>query len=81
IRSGSGNDIDPLVTVVLSAPGNTTGVTNYIVNGYGNSDVNMDGRTIAAGGGNDINFIINNVLDHPGNGLGNANYIINEQLP
>jgi len=44
------------------------------------SDVNMDGRTIAAGPNNDLNTIVANVFIHPGNATLAGNYIINEQM-
>jgi hypothetical protein len=83
IRSGGGNDIDDIFTIVLDDQSGTNN-TSHIVNGYSFGDVNMDGQTIAAGPGNDLNLIIDNVATHPGNNPGgspNANYVISAQMP
>ncbi|MEM7131244.1 MAG: PA14 domain-containing protein [Chloroflexota bacterium] len=83
VRSGGGNDIDDIFTIVLDDQ-NGTNNTSHIVNGYLIGDVNLDGQTIAAGPGNDLNLIIDNVANHPGNNPGgspNANYVVNEQMP
>ena len=46
-----------------------------------NTDVNLDGRVIAAGPSNDINYIYNGVFLHPANTTIAANFIIQERLP
>ena len=54
----------------------------YVVVGYFNSDINMDGDVIFQGTGNDVEFIYQNVMkNHPGNTLNSNNFIIQEQLP
>ncbi|MEZ4675843.1 MAG: hypothetical protein R2932_16585 [Caldilineaceae bacterium] len=66
---------------MLSEPNNANFSANYIVEGYHATDVNMDGRTIAAGPSNDVNIVLTTVFTHPGNGSYAANYIVSEQLP
>lgn len=81
IYTGSGNDPSTIFNTILSAPGNTSNLTNYILNGYFATDVNMDQSTIYTGANNDPAVIFNNILAHPGNGSNLTNYIITEQLP
>jgi len=81
INAGPNNDVNQILTKILSDPANTNLSTNYIVAGYLATDVNMDGKTIAAGPNNDVNSILSNIFTHPGNINLAANYIIREQLP
>ena len=81
IGAGPGNELNPILGGVLSAPGNAEHNRNYIVVGYSNGDVNLDGQVIAAGPSNDINPIYNGVFLHPTNASIAANYIVQEQLP
>ena len=79
--AGPGNELNPILGDVLTAPGNAEHNRNYIVVGYSNGDVNLDGQVIAAGPGNDINSIYNGVFLHPANASIAANYIVQERLP
>jgi uncharacterized repeat protein (TIGR01451 family) len=81
IGAGPGNELNPILGDVLTAPGNAEHNRNYIVVGYSNGDVNLDGQVIAAGPGNDINSIYNGVFLHPANASIAANYIVQERLP
>ena len=49
--------------------------------GYLDSDINMDGRTIFSGVNNDVNPVMGNVLMHPKNESFSGNFIIKESLP
>ncbi|MEM7131246.1 MAG: BspA family leucine-rich repeat surface protein [Chloroflexota bacterium] len=80
IRSGANNDIDDIYAIILGTNG-ANGNTNYIIDGYSDGDLDMDGQVIAAGPGNDVNRILSNIINHPGNSGGNANHVITEQLP
>lgn len=79
--AGPGNELNPILGGVLSAPGNAEHNRNYIVVGYHNADVNLDGQVIAAGPGNDVNYIYNNVFLHPANSTVAANYVMQGRLP
>jgi hypothetical protein len=80
--AGPGTDPGAVRLAVLSHPGNTSFVANYVAAGYARSDVTMNGTTIGAGPGNEIsNLILPNVLTHPGNPTAQNNYIICQQLP
>lgn len=81
LRTGAGNDLDPLINTVLDDAGNVNDNTNYIVSGYYAGDLNMDGRVIAAGPNNDVTRVLSNIINHPANSGGNANHIVQEQLP
>ncbi len=71
---GPGNGTECIFELVMAAPGNSVPPdANYIVNGYHNEDVNMDGSVIFQGPNNDRSIILfNTVLIHPGN----VNYAI-----
>lgn len=79
VYSGPNNDQNAVLTRVLTDPGNTTGSTNYVVNGYGVTDLNLDGKTIAAGPSNEMNVILTTILSYPGNSNQNGNYVVQEQ--
>ena len=76
ISQGIGNDPSKLLADVLLAPGNSSFSSNYIVEGYLNSDINLDGKTIYSGPGSDNNIITSNIMLHPGNSGFSSNYII-----
>ena len=80
VANGPGNDQNAVLTRVLTDPGNPQGNANYIVTGYGITDLNLDGKTIAAGANNDLNVILTTVLTHPGNSNQSGNYIVPEQI-
>ncbi len=81
IANGPSNDTNAVLGAVLTAPDNTLANSNFRLNGYAVSDLNMDGITIFAGPSNDINLMLGNVLLHPANVNTAANYIINGSLP
>ncbi|MEZ4860534.1 MAG: hypothetical protein R3C14_04480 [Caldilineaceae bacterium] len=81
VYAGPNNDQNAVLTVVLTDPGNTAGNANYVVNGYGVTDLNLDGKTIAAGPNNEMNVILTTIFTHPGNSSANANYVVQEQVP
>ncbi len=81
IAAGPGNDPNAVLTTVLTAPGNTLYLNNYVVSGYNSRDVNLDGKVIAAGPNNDVNTILYSIFIHPGNTNLATNYIVQQQLP
>ncbi|MEZ5537270.1 MAG: hypothetical protein R3F02_16795 [Thiolinea sp.] len=81
IANGPGQDTAILIGSVLIDPGNSSFSTNYVLDGYNNNDLNMDGKTIVAGPGNDLNLLMGNILLHPVNYSFSANFIIPERLP
>ena len=81
IANGPGQDSAILIGQVLLDAGNTSLSNNYILKGYRNADLSMDGSTIVAGPGNDLNLLSVNILLHPGNSTMSANFIIPERLP
>jgi hypothetical protein len=82
IYQGTGNDVAGVSVQVKNNPQNITGAANFVLNGYYNGDINLDGRTIYQGSGNEVNFIFLNVTkNHPGNSAGQNFFIIREQLP
>ena len=77
IAQGTGNDLNLILGNVLGDIENNTDVnTNFILEGYNNSDINLDGRTIYSGINNDVNPIMANVLLHPANTTFSANFVI-----
>jgi hypothetical protein len=81
IANGPSNDTGVILGDVLLAKDNLSVSTNFRLNGYQPTDINMDGITIFAGPSNDVNMLLGDVLLHPGNSTFSANYIINQQLP
>ena len=81
IANGPGQDSAILIGQVLLDAGNASLSNNYILKGYRNADLSMDGNTIVAGPGNDLNLLSVNILLHPGNSTMSANFIIPERLP
>jgi hypothetical protein len=81
IAQGNGNDLNILLGNILGHAGNSDVNTNYILEGYLDSDINMDGDTIFSGVNNDVNHIIGNILLHSGNTTMSSNYIITQQVP
>lgn len=74
--SGPGNDITSLLSSVITSPENPQAQTNYILRGYFNTDLNMDGKTLFSGPDNDVSILIGNVVLHPLNDNFAANYIV-----
>jgi hypothetical protein len=82
IYIGAGSDSGPILTKVLTAPGNTTfSKTFQLLNAYEPTDVNMDGKVIYIGTGADTGPILSAVLTHPLNTTFSKTYQINQQLP
>ncbi|SEB00615.1 Alpha-tubulin suppressor [Thiothrix caldifontis] len=81
IANGIGNDSNLILGTILTQIGNADANVNYSLQGYYNTDVNLDGLTLYAGPNNDINPLLGNVLLHPGNATFAANYVINGGLP
>lgn len=77
IARGPDTDLNTLLGRVLTEPANTHQDTNFRVNGYFNTDLNLDGVTIYAGPGTDANLLIGNVLMHANNQSANLNYVVN----
>ena len=75
--------VDPaaLFVDIVTHPGNTSYLANYILTGYQRGDVNMDGKAVFQGSPNDADVIFFNSILHPENTLFSANFIIKEQLP
>jgi|GEM_PF-4796029 len=78
---GLNNNINSLFFEVLTAPNNTSNVTNYIYDGYNEGDINMDGSTIYQGNNSDANSIFFTTIQHPQNNNYIANFTIFEQMP
>ena len=78
---GDNPDASLIAKPVLEASGNPDGLANYILNGYYNSDVNMDGVTIFQGAPNDVDILFFNIMGNPANTSFNANFTLPEQLP
>ena len=66
---------------VAEHPDNDDALANFILKGYYNSDVNMDGVTIFQGAPNDVDILFFNVMGNPANTSFNANFILGEQIP
>ncbi len=85
IFQGPGNDVYPLFTQVLFAPGNTALIPNFVVTGYHESDIDLDGYSIYMGPGNDRQKLYTEVmagfyaLCYPC--LFSCNFVIIECLP
>ncbi|MEZ5537130.1 MAG: ImpA family metalloprotease [Thiolinea sp.] len=76
ISSGPGTDKNQVITYILTAPANSDQQANYILSGYFNTDLNLDGVSVFTGPGNDINLLSFNTLLHPLNGTSSLNYVI-----
>jgi surface protein len=79
--SGTDPDTPSILSLVLNDAGNFLNFPTYVVNGYSNDDIDMDGNTQYSGTNPDTPFILQNVLAHPGNFLNFSTYQILEQLP
>lgn len=77
---GPSNDSASLKTIVLGAPGNTSGSNYFPYIAYNLGDINLNGSVRYLGPGNDKGILKNIVLNHPNNS--NSNYYpITEQIP
>ena len=83
IYQGTNNDVNVISQQVISAPGNSTFLDpNYVLSGYYNGDINLNGKVIFQGTTNDVEYIYQNVINnHPGNTFKDNFFIIKEQLP
>ncbi|MEM6685241.1 MAG: BspA family leucine-rich repeat surface protein, partial [Bacteroidota bacterium] len=79
--SGTDPDAPSILSDVLNDAGNFLNFPTYIVNGYTNNDLDMNGSAQYSGVNPDTPFILQNVLAHPGNFLNFSTYQIIEQLP
>ncbi|MEM6717981.1 MAG: BspA family leucine-rich repeat surface protein [Bacteroidota bacterium] len=79
--SGTDPDAPSILSLVLNDAGNFLNFPTYVVNGYSNDDLDMNGQTQYSGTNPDTPFILQNVLAHPGNFLNFSTYQIVEQLP
>ncbi|MEZ5454215.1 MAG: SdrD B-like domain-containing protein, partial [Thiothrix sp.] len=79
--SGPENDANILVSSIITETSNTDANTNYIMNGYQLTDLNMDGKTLFTGPNNDASLLMGNIILHPSNGNLAANYIVQGGLP
>ncbi len=77
-----GNDINVVLMQVVNALGNASQVPYYILNGYYNGDIDLNGKVIFQSSTNDVEYIYQNVVkNHPGNALKDNFFVIQEQLP
>lgn len=77
IGTGPSNDVLNILSDIVSNKNNSLSLTNFIVGGYLDTDLNLDGSTIFAGTNNDVNLLLGNILLHPANQQTAANFIIN----
>lgn len=78
---GDNPDASLIAKPVTESPSNPDGLANFILKGYYNSDVNMDGVTIFQGAPNDVDILFFNIMGNPSNTSFNANFTLAEQLP
>ncbi|MEB4590957.1 ImpA family metalloprotease [Candidatus Thiothrix sp. Deng01] len=76
IGGGPGTDVTTVLGRILADPANSQLRANYLLNGYFNTDLNLDGVTIFAGPGTDINLLKSNILLGPDNQTFSMNYIL-----
>lgn len=79
--SGIEPDTPNILSNVLNDAGNFLNFPTFVVNGYNNNDLDMNGNTQYSGTDPDTPFILQNVLAHPSNFLNFSTYQIIEQLP
>ena len=75
IANGPGNDTNVVLGTVLMHPTNKLTNSNFRLNRYYNTDLNLDGTSLYSGPSNDINLLLGNVLLHPSNTTFAANFI------
>ncbi len=81
IFQGNANETGNVFFDVLTAPENNGAVTNYILEGYSNSDIKLNCQTIFQGANNEPTEAFFIILGHPNNTDFLSNFIINQQLP
>jgi hypothetical protein len=79
--SGTNPDSPSILSAVLNDAGNFLNLPTYVVDGYNNNDVDLDGKTQYIGTEPDTPILLQNALGHPGNFLNFSTYQIQEQLP
>lgn len=78
---GANNEPNEVFFKVLQDPSNPTASVNFILPGYSNQDLNMDGKVIYQGQNNDVNLVFFNILNAPSNVSFSSNFVIVEQIP
>jgi hypothetical protein len=81
IGNGPNNDPVTMLGAVLLAKENTWFNTNYVMAGYSNYDIDMNGYTLLSGPTNDVNLIIGNILIYPDNTRHISNYVVSGSIP
>ncbi|MEN9434402.1 MAG: hypothetical protein RLZZ422_1991, partial [Pseudomonadota bacterium] len=81
VANGPSNDPSYLLGAVLLNFDNSLLNSNFIINGYTATDLDMNGFTLFAGPGNDLNILVGSVLLHPSNSTMSANFIIQSGMP
>lgn len=81
IFQGMNNVPNEIFFKILTDPGNTAGLLNYIMIGYDINDLNLDGQVIYQGVNNDPNIPFFNVLLNTNNPQSFSNFVVEEQLP
>lgn len=76
VLNGQGSDASHLLSRVLTDFTNLLFNSSYQVDGYLDTDLNMDGKTLFMGPANDANLLVGNVLTHPGNTGYVSNFIV-----
>ncbi len=81
VFQGADNDANKAFFDVLNAPQNEDEQMNYILEGYYESDIDINCQIIFQGSQNDLNMIFFNIVAHPQNTEALPNFLIFEQLP
>ncbi|MBI1224686.1 MAG: hemagglutinin protein [Bacteroidetes bacterium] len=63
VSQGAYNDVDGLFFQVIQTPANTSYSLNYILTGYFDTDINLDGNVIFNGPNNDPSVIFNQLIN------------------
>jgi len=77
---GPSNDSATLKTIVLNAPGNSSGSNYFPYAAYNLGDINLNGIVRYLGPGNDKGILKNIILNHPANPASNY-FPISQQIP
>ena len=78
--NGPSNDLTVLLSDVLTSEANAQANTNYVIKGYANTDLNLDGKVLFSGPSNDASVIMGNIILHPANTGYASNYIVKGSL-
>lgn len=83
ITQYEGANADPpnILSNASNHPDNFLNLQTFVVNGYSNFDVDMNGTSQYTGTDADTPYILQNVLGHPNNFLNFSTFSITEQLP